>query len=154
MGEDPTEERTREGIIGEIEAHAILIADYDPTWAERFHQEEAKIRKALGQAALAVEQVGYILRVREPDFEEHRMFRTPDKDVHVHVFSAGTGEIGRLLLLRDHLREDEGDRGLYAGTKRELASRDWPSMQHYADAKTEVVEGVLARATAASSREG
>ena len=102
----------------------------------------------------ALEQVVYILRVREPDLEKLRRFRTPEKDVHVHVFSAGTGEIGRLLLLRDHLREDEEDRGLYAGTKRELASRYWPSMQHYADAKTEVVEGILARAAAASSRKG
>jgi GrpB-like predicted nucleotidyltransferase (UPF0157 family) len=35
-----------------------------------------------------------------------------------------------------------------AHTKRELASRNWPSMQHYAEAKTEVIEGTAARATA------
>ena len=84
--------------------------------------------------------------MREPDFDEHRIFRTPQKDMHVHVFSASSREIRRLLLLRDHLRENEADRELYANTKRELASRDWPSVQHYADAKTEVVEGILARA--------
>lgn len=94
----------------------------------------------------ALEAAGYVLRVREPDFDEHRMFRTVEKDVHVHVFSAGSGEISRLLLLRDHLRENEPDCELYARTKRQLASRDWPSVQHYADAKTEVVEGILARA--------
>jgi GrpB-like predicted nucleotidyltransferase (UPF0157 family) len=102
----------------------------------------------------ALEEAGYILRVREPDFDEHRMLRTPAKDVHVHVFSVGSQEIERYLLLRDHLRENEEDRKLYARTKRELASRDWPSMQHYAEAKTEVIEGIIARAAARrSSRE-
>jgi GrpB-like predicted nucleotidyltransferase (UPF0157 family) len=94
----------------------------------------------------ALEAAGYVLRVREPDFDEHRMFRTPEKDVHLHVFSAGSPEIERCLQLRDHLRENQEDRELYARTKRELASRDWPSMQHYAEAKTEVIEGIIARA--------
>ena len=94
----------------------------------------------------ALESAGYVLRVREPDFHEHRMFRTPEKDVHVHVFSAGSPEIERYLLLRNHLREDADDRELYTRTKRDLASRDWPSMDHYAEAKTEVVKGIVARA--------
>ena len=79
------------------------------------------------------------------------MFRTPAKDVHVHVFSAGSPEIESYLLLRDRLREDARDRELYARTKRELASREWPSMAHYAEAKTEVIEGIIARAVAARS---
>jgi GrpB-like predicted nucleotidyltransferase (UPF0157 family) len=165
VGADPIEERMREAIIGEIRPQAIVIADYDPAWPERFRREEAKIRRSLGEAALAVEHIGstsvprlaakpivdillvvedsgeeasylpameeagYVLRVREPNFEEHRMFRTPGKDVHVHVFSVGSKEIERLLLLRDRLRGNERDRELYASTKRKLASRDWPSMQ-------------------------
>ena len=63
-------------------------------------------------------------------------------------------EIGRYLLLRERLREDERDRELYARAKRELAARDWPSVDHYAEAKTEVVEGILARAAERDSREG
>src|SRR5918998_4771413 len=102
----------------------------------------------------ALQDAGYVLRVREPDFHEHRMLRTPQKDVHVHVYSSGSPEIDRYVLLRDRLREDEEDRELYARTKRDLASRDWPSMDHYAEAKTEVIEGIIARAAAArSSRE-
>jgi GrpB-like predicted nucleotidyltransferase (UPF0157 family) len=100
----------------------------------------------------ALEGAGYVLRVREPDFYEHRMFRTPEKDVHVHVFSAGSPEIERYLLLRDRLRQNEGDRELYAQTKRELAKQDWPSMEHYAEAKSDVVEGIIFRAAAARSR--
>ena len=189
VGEDPIEERMREAIIGEIRPQAIVIADYDPAWPERFRREEAKIRRSLGEAALAVEHIGstsvprlaakpivdillvvedsgeeasylpameeagYVLRVREPNFEEHRMFRTPGKDVHVHVFSVGSKEIERLLLLRDRLRRNEMDRELYASTKRKLASRDWPSMQHYADAKSGVVEGILTRAAKRAPQE-
>jgi len=100
----------------------------------------------------ALEEAGYVLRIREPDFHEHRMFRTPEKDVHVHVFSAGSPEIERYLLLRDRLRQNEGDRELYAQRKRALAKRDWPTMEHYAEAKTEVVEGIISRAAAARSR--
>ena len=99
----------------------------------------------------ALESAGYVLRVREPDFDEHRMFRTPAKDVHVHVFSVGSPEIERYLLLRDQLREKEEDRKLYARTKRELAMREWPSMQHYAEAKTGVIEVIIARAAARRS---
>jgi GrpB-like predicted nucleotidyltransferase (UPF0157 family) len=97
----------------------------------------------------ALEGAGYVLRVREPGFEEHRMLRAPAKDVHLHVYSVGSPEIGRYLLLRERLREDEEDRELYARTKRELARRDWPSMQQYAEAKTEVIEGIISRAAAA-----
>jgi GrpB-like predicted nucleotidyltransferase (UPF0157 family) len=100
----------------------------------------------------ALEEAGYVLRVRERDFHEHRMFRTPAKDVHVHVFSAGSPEIERYLLLRDRLRQNGRERELYAQTKRELAKRDWPTMEHYAEAKTKVVEGIISRAAAVRSR--
>ena len=57
-----------------------------------------------GSYVPAMERTGYVLRVREPDFEEHRMFRTPERDVHVHVLSVGSPEIERYLRLRDALR--------------------------------------------------
>ena len=97
----------------------------------------------------ALEAAGYELRVREPDFDRHRMLRTPEMDVHVHVFPPESPEIDRYLLFRDRLRTDGGDRELYASTKRRLAAQDWPTMQHYAEAKTEVVETLLARALSA-----
>jgi GrpB-like predicted nucleotidyltransferase (UPF0157 family) len=92
-----------------------------------------------------LESAGYILRVREPDWHEHRMLRTPEKDVHLHVFSVGCSEIERHLIFRDHLRENSGDRALYEETKKRLASQDWPSMNDYAEAKTEVITQIMAR---------
>ena len=47
---------------------------------------------------------------------------------------------------RDWLRTHDEDRDLYERTKRELIARDWQYVQNYADAKTEVVETIVARA--------
>lgn len=93
-----------------------------------------------------MEAAGYALRVREPDFHGHRMFRTPDRDVHVHFVSAGSSEIERWLIFRDRLRTSAVDRQLYEETKRRLGARSWPDMNAYADAKTQVVEGIIAAA--------
>ena len=93
-----------------------------------------------------MEAAGYVLRIREPDWYEHRLFKGPDTNINLHVFSAGCIEIDRMLGFRDHLRGNASDRALYAETKRELASRHWRYVQEYADAKTEVVETIIARA--------
>ena len=92
-----------------------------------------------------LEAAGYVLRIREPDWFEHRLFKGPDTNVNLHVFTAGHPEIDRMLAFRDHLRADEGDRELYLRTKRELAARTWRHVQHYADAKSAVVEEILQR---------
>ncbi|HEX2081662.1 MAG TPA: GrpB family protein [Longimicrobium sp.] len=96
-----------------------------------------------------LQAAGYVLRVREPDWHEHRMLRTPEEDVHVHVLSAGCPEIRRYLTFRDRLRRTPADRRRYEETKRELAARAWSDMNEYANAKTEVVESILAAAEAA-----
>ena len=91
-------------------------------------------------------EVGYVLRVREPDWHQHRMFRTPEMDVHVHIFFPGCVEVTRQLAFRDHLRANVEDRLLYESVKRKLAKEDWSDMNTYAQAKTEVVEQIIARA--------
>ena len=90
-------------------------------------------------------EAGYLLRVREPG---HRMFRTPPRDVHVHVWARGSEDERRQLLFRDWLRRSDADRRDYERTKRRLATRDWPDMNHYAEAKSEVVARIMARAEA------
>jgi len=94
-----------------------------------------------------LETAGYVLRVREPEWNEHRMFRTPEHDVHVHVYSAGCPEIERTLRFRDHLRRNSHDRQRYEQTKRDLAAKDWPDMNVYAAAKTHVIESIIASAS-------
>ncbi|HZV80109.1 MAG TPA: GrpB family protein [Candidatus Binatus sp.] len=98
--------------------------------------------------AAPLQAAGYVLRIREPDWHEHRLFKGPDININLHVFTLGSPEIERMLLLRDHLRADPADRELYARTKRELALKSWKYVQEYADAKGPVVEAIIARASA------
>ena len=94
----------------------------------------------------ALEAAGYVLRIREPDWFEHRLLKGVDRAVNLHVFPAGCAELERMLRFRDHLRSDEADRDLYLRTKRELAAQTWEHVQHYADAKSAVVEEIMGRA--------
>lgn len=92
-----------------------------------------------------LEEAGYRLRIREPEWHEHRMFKGSNIAVHLHVYSAGCPEIGRLMAFRDRLRNNAGDRELYARTKHALAGQTWKYGQNYADAKTAVIEEILSR---------
>jgi GrpB-like predicted nucleotidyltransferase (UPF0157 family) len=97
----------------------------------------------------ALERAGYILRIREPNFHEHRMFKGPDTNINLHCYSAGCPEVERMLIFRDWLRSNEADRVFYERTKRELSAKTWKYVQDYADAKTEVVNEILRRAQGA-----
>ncbi len=99
--------------------------------------------------ALDLVAAGYELRVREPG---HRMFRTPDRGAHIHVYSAGSQEIDDYLLLRERLRAHPEDRGRYESLKRALADREWRDMNYYAEAKTPVIADILSRARAAGGQ--
>jgi GrpB-like predicted nucleotidyltransferase (UPF0157 family) len=99
-----------------------------------------------------MEAAGYTLHVREPEWFEHRLFKSPDAVVNLHVFAAGSEEVDRMVLFRDWLRGSAADRELYADVKRHLAKRDWKYTQQYADAKTEIVREIMSRAEAASGR--
>jgi GrpB-like predicted nucleotidyltransferase (UPF0157 family) len=101
-----------------------------------------------------MEAGGYAVRIREPDWHEHRVFKGPDTDVNLHTFSEGSFEIVRMLAFRDRLRTHDDERQRYLRTKRELAARHWVYIQDYADAKGEVVEGIIARALAARDEAG
>ena len=97
-----------------------------------------------------LEAAGYVLCIREPDWFEHRVVKGTDPTANVHVFSTGCVEIERMLLFRDRLRANDAERELYEETKRELARREWKFVQHYADAKSEVVEAIIERARTAT----
>ncbi len=170
-------------LIGGPEPRPVVIVGYDPAWPARFETERARIAAALpdagaidhigstsvpGLGAKAIvdiqvhvdgdldaavrrlEAVGYRLRVREPG---HRMLRTPERDVHIHLWTDPADE-RRHLLFRDWLRTDAADRERYEATKRELATHEWPDMNGYADAKSDVVAAILARAEAWAASDG
>jgi GrpB-like predicted nucleotidyltransferase (UPF0157 family) len=92
-----------------------------------------------------LEAAGYSVRIREPEWFEHRLLKGPDTDINLHVFSSGCPEIERMVTFRDWLRGNAADRELYARTKMTLAGREWESVQDYADAKTSVIDEILHR---------
>jgi GrpB-like predicted nucleotidyltransferase (UPF0157 family) len=101
----------------------------------------------------ALEAAGYALRVRQPDWYRHRcLVRRVEsgarRSVNLHVFApeSGAPEIERILAFRDRLRTHDEDREYYERTKRALARRDWKFVQHYANAKSEVIEEIIGRA--------
>ena len=94
---------------------------------------------------------GYELRVREPG---HRLVRTPERDVHVHLYQRGDRAVAEYLLLRDHLRADAADRAFYESTKRALMAESWADMNAYSDAKAEVILAIKERARRAGGDAG
>lgn len=181
------EELVGESLIGGREKRKITIAEYDPSWPDRFRSERARIGKALGDNAIRIEHVGstavpglaakpivdiqvsvadveeessylpqleaagYHLRVRQPD---HRMFRTAELDVHVHICSAGSRWERDHLLFGDWLEVNAADRLAYEQLKRELATRDWFDLNQYAEAKGDLIDEILGRAREWADRTG
>lgn len=94
----------------------------------------------------ALEAAGYTLRIREPEWFEHRLFKGPDTDINLHVFSEGASEIERMLRFRDRLRTCAEEREKYAQAKRRLAQRKWRYVQDYAEAKTAIVREIMDKA--------
>lgn len=93
-----------------------------------------------------LEEAGYTLRVREPDWFEHRLFKGPDTEIKLHVFSKDASEIDRMLRFRNWLRISSADRDKYANIKQQLAKCEWRYVQHYADAKSEIIQEINQRA--------
>ncbi|HVM98586.1 MAG TPA: GrpB family protein [Caulobacteraceae bacterium] len=173
-------------VSGTVTPHnaQVYLAPYDPTWPAQYEGEAAKIRAALGEAALVLEHVGstsipgipakpiidillavsdssdenayvpaltaqgYRLHLREPDWEQHRVMKGETPWVNLHVFTVGSREIERMVAFRDRCRTHPEELKLYLETKQALARQVWRHVQHYANAKGEVVEAIIARAIA------
>jgi GrpB-like predicted nucleotidyltransferase (UPF0157 family) len=93
----------------------------------------------------ALEGAGFDFVLGEPDWFEHRLFRPADSSVNLHVFGVDASEVDAMLVFRDRLRSHPDERARYEQAKRDLAAQPWDSVQDYADAKTDVVRGILAR---------
>jgi GrpB-like predicted nucleotidyltransferase (UPF0157 family) len=89
---------------------------------------------------------GYRLHLREPEWEQHRVMKGESPNVNLHVFTVGSREVVRMVAFRDRCRSHPEERRLYLETKQALAGQIWRHVQHYANAKSEVVEAIIARA--------
>jgi GrpB-like predicted nucleotidyltransferase (UPF0157 family) len=163
-------------LVGGPEGGRVTLVPYRDEWPARFAAERQRIATALGdvviehigstsvpgldakpivdilvavtdpadpQLQVELERAGYVLRVDEAG---HRMFRTPERDVHVHVWVAASDDVTRHLAFRDRLRASPEDRRAYAELKHRLAEREWDDINDYADAKGGLIGEIVARA--------
>ncbi|BDR60303.1 GrpB family protein [Lactobacillus xylocopicola] len=93
-----------------------------------------------------LEKVGYVLRIREPASEGHRMFIGNKNQLHIHVYGPKSEEARDLVLFRDWLRINQADRLKYQALKEQLAQRSWQTVQDYADAEGPVITEIKQRA--------
>jgi len=95
-----------------------------------------------------IETLGLQLRSRD---ELHRYFRPTSglpRDIQIHVCASGSQWERRHLLFRDYLRSNQAARNAYLDAKL-AAARNWRDDRiAYADAKTEVIERLMAEAEA------
>lgn len=96
-----------------------------------------------------LEGAGYRLVVREPDWHEHRLFKGPDTNINLHVWTLGSPEAARHLIFRDWLRTNADDRQRYGRLKQELAGQDFEYVHEYNNAKAPLIHEIYARALAA-----
>lgn len=110
----------------------ILVVIADPS------KEELYLQSLLN--------AGYELRVREPDYDNHRMFRTTERDVHIHIYPPSSEEVERYLIFRDFLRTNPEARDEYAALKQKLSESNWKDMNEYSAAKTSFIDEIITRA--------
>ncbi len=100
----------------------------------------------------ALAAAGFVLRVREPWWHEHRLLRGEAPVSHVHVFGPDSPEVVRHRLFRDWLRGNPDERARYAAVKREAADAARAAGEHmmqYNARKERVLREIYARAFAA-----
>ncbi|MBZ5738854.1 GrpB family protein [Nocardioides mangrovi] len=97
----------------------------------------------------ALEADGWVLRIREPDWEEHRLLRLEEPECNLHVWSPGSAEPRRHRMFRDWLRGHEDDRARYAAAKRAAAAEGFTDGMHYNNHKSPVVYDLYERIFAA-----
>ena len=165
-------------LIGGREPRPVVIAEYDPTWPERFEHERAKIAAALPQST-RIEHIGSTsvpglaakpvidIIVDVPDIDapevqtglEAAGYQLRVREIghrmyrtpalDVHVHMwTDPAQTERHLVFRDWLRVNDDDRNRYETVKRELATKTWADMNDYADAKGPVITDITARANA------
>lgn len=65
-----------------------------------------------------LENLGYVLTVRQPSWHEHRCLRLTDPRANLHVFGPDCPEAIRHRMFRDWLRANPADRARYEDAKR------------------------------------
>jgi len=87
-----------------------------------------------------LEDAGYELRVREGG---HRMLRTPERDVQVHIWQAGSDDERRQLVFRDPFAVAPSRPRKHMRRSNVLWRARWPDVNYYAEAKGPFIRRVV-----------
>jgi len=92
-----------------------------------------------------LEAAGFVLRIREPEWEQHRLLTDRELTVNLHVFSSGSPELRRHVLFRDWLRTHDDDRAAYGALKIELGRHGFRDGMDYNNHKAALVYDIYER---------
>jgi GrpB-like predicted nucleotidyltransferase (UPF0157 family) len=96
----------------------------------------------------ALEQIGFVLQVREPGWHQHRLMVATSPPANVHVFGPDSPEVIRHRMFRDWLRDHPDDRAVYTDAKRAAADESnaaGEAMPEYNLRKQPVIREILDR---------
>jgi GrpB-like predicted nucleotidyltransferase (UPF0157 family) len=96
-----------------------------------------------------LEAAGFVLVIREPEWEEHRALTWDVIRTNLHVFPAGSVEPQRHIAFRDWLRSHPDDLRAYAELKSRLAERGFTDVMLYNNAKAALIYDIYERIFAA-----
>lgn len=139
-------EIARERIVAALGDRALAIEHVGSTsvpglWAKPLIDIDLTVADSADETVWLpdLEAAGFVLRVREPEWEEHRVLRGSAPVGNLHVFSTGAREPRRHLVFRDWLRAHADDRDRYAEVKREVAAEGFTDSMLYNNAKAWIV---------------
>jgi GrpB-like predicted nucleotidyltransferase (UPF0157 family) len=149
-------QRVRRAISAALGDRAMAVEHVGSTsvpglWAKPVIDVDLTVADSADEAAYLpdLEAAGFELRVREPQWEEHRMVRGSAPLANVHIWSPGAVEPRRHAAFRDWLRGHPDDRAAYAALKRELAARGFTDVMEYNNHKAALVYDIHERLLAA-----
>ena len=96
-----------------------------------------------------LEAAGFVLRIREPEWEQHRVLALEEPKTNLHVWSPGSTEPARTRMFRDWLRGHPEDREAYGTLKTELAAREFAEVMDYNNHKAGLVYDIYEKVLAA-----
>lgn len=107
-------------LVGGQRSAFVELAEPDSAWEMRFLAHRARLLGALGARVSQLE---------------------PAANVHLH--NDGDPQLADRLRLRDLLCAEPAALARYEQVKRALTGRVWPDVNHYAEAKSEVIAELL-----------
>jgi len=99
----------------------------------------------------ALADAGYILRIREPEWHQHRLLKPPAGNVHLHVFSRNCPEVSGWCCSATTCAPARKIAGFMSGQSASWPASPGSTCRTYADAKSAVIEEILARAHSGGS---